>query len=97
MIFHLGELNWIGLLFIFSFIEHVLHFFVLQRNTIVSSSLDSTIRVWSTANEKCLHIIRAHEGPVSAISLHATGDYVLSASVDEVSFFRLALKTVAKF
>lgn len=30
----------------------------------------------------CAHVIRAHDGPVTGLSLHATGDYILSCSSD---------------
>jgi len=33
----------------------------------------------------CAHVIRAHDGPVMGLSLHATGDYLLSCSSDAVS------------
>ena len=29
--------------------------------------------------------VQAHDGPVTGISLHATGDYLLSSSSDQVS------------
>ena len=49
-----------------------------------SASPDSTIRVWGVQTAQCAQIIRAHESPVTGISLHATGDYLLSSSVDMV-------------
>ena len=50
-----------------------------------SGSLDHTIRVWGVKPSGCAQVIRAHEGPVTGISLHATGDYLLSCSTDSVS------------
>jgi len=37
----------------------------------------------------CAHVIRAHDGPVTGLSLHATGDYLLSCSSDAVSIVAL--------
>lgn len=52
-----------------------------------TASPDSTIRVWGVQTAQCAQIIRAHESPVTGISLHATGDYLLSSSVDMVSVY----------
>lgn len=49
-----------------------------------SASPDCTIRVWSMKAERPqLHIMRPHEAAITGISLHATGDYLLSVSEDE--------------
>ena len=29
------------------------------------------------------HVLRVHDGPVTGLSLHATGDYVLTTSIDQ--------------
>ena len=48
-----------------------------------TASQDQTIRVWGVQKTApCAHVIRAHEGPVTGLSLHATGDYLLSCSTD---------------
>ncbi|KAK2157251.1 hypothetical protein NP493_1890g00023 [Ridgeia piscesae] len=50
---------------------------------VFTASLDSTIRVWGVEQTApCAHVLRAHDGPVTGISLHATGDYLLSCSTD---------------
>uniref|UniRef100_A0A915JIC2 Pre-mRNA-processing factor 19 n=1 Tax=Romanomermis culicivorax TaxID=13658 RepID=A0A915JIC2_ROMCU len=49
----------------------------------VTCSLDSTVRVWNIGQQNCQHVIQAHDAPVTGLSLHATGDYVLSVSLDE--------------
>ncbi len=59
-------------------------FFVLQ-SICLTGSLDNTVRVWSVDEQVARHVIKAHDGPVTGISLHATGDYVLSVSADTVS------------
>ena len=50
-----------------------------------SASPDQTIRVWGIQPRGCAQVIRAHDGPVTGISLHATGDYLLSCATDGVS------------
>ena len=51
-----------------------------------TGSQDQTIRVWGVQKTApCAHVIRAHDGPVMGLSLHATGDYLLSCSSDAVS------------
>ena len=56
-------------------------------SNIITASPDSQIRVWSLPQASTTHMIRAHEGPVTALSLHATGDYLLSTSTDETWVF----------
>lgn len=41
------------------------------------------MRVWSVREERAMHTLNTHSAAVSDISLHATGDYVLSASHDK--------------
>lgn len=55
------------------------------QELVFTASPDSTIRVWGVQTAQCAQIIRAHESPVTGVSLHATGDYLLSSSVDMVS------------
>lgn len=54
-----------------------------NQNTVITASPDSQIRIWNVANAQTMHIVKAHEGAITAISLHATGDYILSTSIDE--------------
>lgn len=49
----------------------------------LSSSLDATVAVWSTATGQPATTISTHSKGVAGISLHPTGDYVLSASADK--------------
>ncbi|KAK2155572.1 hypothetical protein LSH36_236g00042 [Paralvinella palmiformis] len=54
-----------------------------EEELVITASQDQTIRVWGVQQTApCAHVIRAHEGPVTGISLHATGDYLLSCSID---------------
>lgn len=47
-----------------------------------TGSPDTTLRVWGVEQGQCASIIRAHKGPVTGLSIHATGDYLLSCSSD---------------
>lgn len=49
----------------------------------ITASPDATIRVWNVPTSQTTQILRAHEGPVTGLSLHPTGDYVLSTSTDQ--------------
>ena len=49
----------------------------------ITASPDATIRVWNISNSSQSAIIRAHEAAVTGLSLHATGEYVLSTSLDQ--------------
>lgn len=48
-----------------------------------TSSPDTSIRIWIVANASCTQTINAHDAPVTGLSLHATGDYLLSCSEDK--------------
>uniref|UniRef100_A0A4W5L2B7 Pre-mRNA-processing factor 19 n=1 Tax=Hucho hucho TaxID=62062 RepID=A0A4W5L2B7_9TELE len=50
-----------------------------------SQSAATTIRVWSVTGGNCVQVVRAHEASVTGLSLHATGDYLLSSSEDQVT------------
>jgi pre-mRNA-processing factor 19 len=41
------------------------------------------IRVWNVPTSQTTLLLRCHEGPVTGLSLHPTGDYVLSTSSDK--------------
>ena len=56
------------------------------QELVVTASPDHTIRVWGIQTASCGQIIRAHDAAVTGISLHATGDYLLSCSTDQVIF-----------
>lgn len=49
----------------------------------ITASPDATIRVWNVPTSQTTQMLRAHEGPVTGLSLHPTGDYVLSTSTDQ--------------
>lgn len=57
--------------------------FCCPQDTVLTASPDSTIRVWNVPTSQTIQLLRVHEGPVSGLSLHPTGDYVLSTSTDQ--------------
>ena len=54
-----------------------------EEEVAITASTDSTIRVWNITNVSQTAIIRAHDGPVTGLSLHVNGEYVLSTSLDQ--------------
>lgn len=54
-----------------------------SEDLVITGSQDSTARIWGVQRSSpCAHVIRAHDGPVTGLSLHAVGDYLLSCSTD---------------
>jgi len=49
---------------------------------VLSCSADKTARCWNT-DGKQLHVLSTHSGPVTACTLHSTGDYAVTASADK--------------
>lgn len=49
----------------------------------MTASPDTTIRVWNVATSQTTLLLRAHDAPVTGLSLHPTGDYLLSSSLDQ--------------
>lgn len=61
-----------------------------------SASADKTVRQWST-DGKCSQTWKHHSGSVTGISLHATGDFLVSCSLDQTwSFIDIATGTCRK-
>ena len=58
---------------------------------ILSSSIDTTVRLWDTESGKLLHTLEGHTGLVTAISFSADGKYILSGSGDRTVRLWLAL------
>lgn len=48
----------------------------------MTSSPDATIRIWNVDTCQTTLLMRTHDGPVTGLSLHPTGDYILSSSLD---------------
>jgi len=55
----------------------------MREDVVITGSHDNTVRVWNAVSGNCGHILRVHDGPVTGLSLHATGDYVLTTSTDQ--------------
>ena len=53
-----------------------------QKACAFTASADSTIRMWECPSGECMRIVKAHDSDVTALSLHATGDYLLTCSLD---------------
>merc|ERR1712238_141657 len=54
-----------------------------NEDTAITASFDSTIRIWNVPTSQTIQLLRVHDGPVTGLSLHATGDYILSTSTDQ--------------
>lgn len=49
----------------------------------MTASPDTTIRVWNVVTSQTTLLLKAHDAPVTGLSLHPTGDYLLSSSLDQ--------------
>lgn len=49
----------------------------------MTASPDTTIRVWNVGTSQTTLLLKAHDAPVTGLSLHPTGDYLLSSSLDQ--------------
>ncbi|XP_057742767.1 pre-mRNA-processing factor 19-like [Arachis stenosperma] len=59
--------------------------FVAQGESLLTSSADKTVRVWQGSedgNYNCKHILRDHTAEVQAVTVHATNNYFVTASLD---------------
>ncbi len=65
----------------YSNIIYQLFFFV--KDTVITASADSTIRIWSVPVAQQVQFLKIHDSSVTGISLHPLGDYLLSCSTDE--------------
>ncbi len=54
-----------------------------QRDTVITASHDATVRLWDVSTSQTVKLLHIHESPVTGLSLHATGDYVLTTSLDQ--------------
>lgn len=52
------------------------------EDVVMTASPDATIRVWNVNTSQTSLLMRTHDGPVTGLSLHPTGDYLLSSSLD---------------
>ncbi|RXH78413.1 hypothetical protein DVH24_001931 [Malus domestica] len=64
--------------------------FVGQDDLFISGSADKTVRIWQgtdDGNYNCRHILKDHTAEVQAVTVHATGDYFVTASLDSTWCF----------
>jgi len=55
----------------------------ILKSVVISGSQDSSVRVWHVPTSQSIQTIRAHDQPITGLSLHATGDYILTSSLDQ--------------
>ncbi|KAL7177590.1 hypothetical protein ACSBR2_030864 [Camellia fascicularis] len=64
--------------------------FVSQGELVVTGSADKTVRVWQgseNGNYDCRHILKDHTAEVQAVTVHATNNYFVTASLDNTWCF----------
>ncbi|XP_059653023.1 pre-mRNA-processing factor 19-like [Cornus florida] len=64
--------------------------FVSQGDLVVTGSADKTVRVWQgseNGNYDCRHILKDHTAEVQAVTIHATNNYFVTASLDSTWCF----------
>ncbi|KAK8571938.1 hypothetical protein V6N13_047567 [Hibiscus sabdariffa] len=68
--------------------------FVAQNDVFLSGSADKTVRIWQSSedgNYDCRHILKDHTAEVQAVTVHATNNYFVTASLDATwCFYDLA-------
>ncbi|XP_027366094.1 pre-mRNA-processing factor 19-like [Abrus precatorius] len=71
--------------------------FVAQGGLFLTGSADKTVRLWQASDEgtyNCRDILRDHTAEVQAITVHATNDYFVTASLDSTwCFYELSSGT----
>ncbi|KAF9604849.1 hypothetical protein IFM89_010524 [Coptis chinensis] len=64
--------------------------FVSREELFVTGSADKTVRVWQgqeDGNYTCRHILKDHTAEVQAVTIHATDNYFVTASLDNTWCF----------
>lgn len=64
--------------------------FVSRDELFVTSSADKTVRIWQgneDGNYNCRHILKDHTAEVQAVTVHATNNYFVTASLDNTWCF----------
>ncbi|MBA0555570.1 hypothetical protein Golob_025742 [Gossypium lobatum] len=59
--------------------------FVAHNDVFLSGSADKTVRIWQGSedgNYNCRHILKDHTAEVQAVTVHATNNYFVTASLD---------------
>ncbi|KAM3326842.1 pre-mRNA-processing factor 19 [Capsicum chacoense] len=64
--------------------------FAADGEIVVSGSADKTVRVWQSSeneNYDCRHVLKDHTAEVQAVTVHATNNYFVTASLDSTWCF----------
>lgn len=64
--------------------------FVGDGELVVTGSADKTVRVWQSSengNYDCRHVLKDHTAEVQAVTIHATNNYFVTASLDNTWCF----------
>ncbi|XP_041001982.1 pre-mRNA-processing factor 19-like [Juglans microcarpa x Juglans regia] len=64
--------------------------FVARGDLFLTASADKTVRLWQESddgNHNCRHILKDHTAEVQAITVHATNNYFVTASLDSTWCF----------
>ncbi|KAJ7979796.1 pre-mRNA-processing factor 19-like [Quillaja saponaria] len=68
--------------------------FVAQGDLLLTGSSDKTVRLWQGSEDgsyNCRHILKDHTAEVQAVTVHATNNYFVTASLDNTwCFYELA-------
>ncbi|KAL6532448.1 E3 ubiquitin-protein ligase prp19 [Orobanche gracilis] len=68
--------------------------FAAEGDLVVTGSADKTVRLWQgseNGNFECKHILKDHTAEVQAVTVHATNNYFVTASLDNTwCFYELA-------
>ncbi|XVE65769.1 hypothetical protein DITRI_Ditri08aG0026200 [Diplodiscus trichospermus] len=59
--------------------------FVAPKDVILSASADKTVRIWQGSEDgkyDCRHVLKDHTAEVQAVTVHATNNYFVTASLD---------------
>jgi FOG: WD40 repeat len=56
---------------------------VSPQDIVITGSPDTHIRVWDVGTSQTMQLMAHHTGPITGLSIHPTGDYILSTAEDQ--------------